>query len=171
MPARAAQEARLPPRQDLPPGLQPRLLPSHGLSSGEALFSPCGARVLPAAPCWVMSPLPWDALGSATGLARSCRCRAALCKVQGSLAARVRVPCLAPAGSPGAAEGLGEVGQTPPLGSAPGPPAPRCVPVGGLHPARTPPQLSRVLLTLCLPQHQPLAWVLIAGAGKALIRG
>lgn len=157
--------ARPPPRQDPQPGVQLQLFPSHGLSSGESLSSsPCGARVLPAARCWVMSRSPGMLWAVPPALARSCRCRAALCEVQGSLAARARVPCPASAGSPGAADGLGEMGQT--QGHAFS-----LVYAHGWSAPCQGPQLSRVLLTLCLPQQQPLAWVLIAGAGKALIRG
>ena len=78
--------ARPPLRQDPQPGVQPRQLPSHGLSSGESLSSsPCGARVLPAAQCWVMScspgmlwAVPPASQGPAAALLLSARCRAAL---------------------------------------------------------------------------------------------
>lgn len=162
--------ARPPPRQDPEPGVQPRLLPSHGLSSGESLSSsPLRSTGAPCRAVLGHVLLPWDALGSASGLARSCRCRAALCKVQGSLAARAIAPCPALAGSPGAAEGLGEGGSDPP-GLSSGASCSSVHARGWSAPCQGP-RLSRVLLTLCLPQQQPLAWVLIAGAGKALIRG
>lgn len=153
--------AQPPPRQDLEPGVQPRLLPSHGLSLGESLSSsPCGARVLPAAWCWVMSRSPgmlWAVPPASQGLAAAV--------LLSHLAARAIAPCSALAGSPGAAEGLGKVGRTRLSTRA------TCssVRVHGWSAPCQGPRLSRVLLTLCLPQQQPLAWVLIAGAGKALI--